>query len=174
MPFYFPFSRYPYSYQYRNRRPYYPPHPAVSSSVVQDEQEEGQRQSKGQVSSQTQSSAQFYARPHAKYQEMRNCKQPSNSHTDKSEGEKRDSTSKNRITPNGNTISNLFSFLPSSIGPLNFHPEALNDIEEPLFEMFGISLYLDDIIIVCILIFLYQEGVKDDMLYISLFLLLIS
>ena len=79
MPFYFPFSRYPYSYQYRNRRPYYPPHPAVSSSVVQDEQEEGQRQSKGQVSSQTQSSAQFYARPHAKYQEMRNCKQPSNS-----------------------------------------------------------------------------------------------
>lgn len=143
MPFYFPFSQYPYSYQYRNRRSYYPPYPAVSSSTVQDN-------------------------------DVRNCKQPSNSHTDKSEGEKRDSTSKNRITPNGNTISNLFSFLPSSIGPLNFHPEALNDIEEPLFEMFGISLYLDDIIIVCILIFLYQEGVKDDMLYISLFLLLIS
>lgn len=143
MPFYFPFSRYPYSYQYRNRRSYYPPYPAVSWSTVQDK-------------------------------EIHNCKQPSNSHTNKSEDEKRNSTSKNRITPNGNTISNLFSFLPSSIGPLNFHPEALNDIEEPLFEMFGISLYLDDIIIVCILIFLYQEGVKDDMLYISLFLLLIS
>lgn len=147
MPFYFPFSRYPYSYQYRNRRPYYPPHPTVSSSTVQDKQ-------------------------------MHNCKQSSDSHTDKDEGEKRNSTSKstskNRITQNSNTISNLFSFLPSSIGPLNFHPEALNDIEEPLFEMFGISLYLDDIIIVCILIFLYQEGVKDDMLYISLFLLLIS
>lgn len=130
MPFYFPFSRYPYSYQYRNRRPYHSPYPAVSSSTVQDKQE--------------------------------------------GENEKRNSTSKNRITQNSNTISNLFSFLPSSIGPLNFHPEALNDIEEPLFEMFGISLYLDDIIIICILIFLYQEDVKDDMLYISLFLLLIS
>lgn len=140
MPFYFPFSRYPYSYQYRNRRPYYPPFPTVSSPTQAQEQERVQTQVKNS----------------------------------ESEKENRNSTSQNRITQNSNTISNLFSFLPSSIGPLNFHPEALNDIEEPLFEMFGISLYLDDIIIVCILIFLYQEGVKDDMLYISLFLLLIS
>ena len=155
MPFYFPFSRYPYSYQYRSRRPYYP-HSAPRGHGD---------------SSNADSSAEF-SNSHT------NCSSGSigsstNSVTDFKE-EKRGSTSKNRITPNSNTISNLFSFLPTSIGPLNFHPEAFNDIDEPLFEMFGISLYLDDIIIVCILIFLYQEGVKDDMLYISLFLLLIS
>ena len=102
------------------------------------------------------------------------CDLPSNSDSKCEEEEKRSSTSKNHITSNSNMISNLFSFLPTSLGPLNFHPEALGDIEEPLFEMFGISLFLDDIIIICILIFLYQENVKDDMLYISLFLLLIS
>lgn len=154
MPFYFPFSRYPYSYQYRNRRPYYPSSPAVSSSS-------GQPDTKYNTESQVQ------------YQGVNELKQPSNRHSE-SEEEKRSCTSKNRITQNSNTISSLFSFLPTSIGPLSFHPEALNDIEEPLFEMFGISLYLDDIIIICILIFLYQEDVKDDMLYISLFLLLIS
>ena len=75
---------------------------------------------------------------------------------------------KNHITKNSNTISNLFSF-----GPLNFNFDAFNDIEQPIFEMFGIKLYIDDIIIICVLIFLYQEGVKDDLLYICLFLLLI-
>lgn len=84
------------------------------------------------------------------------------------------SASKNRIMNSNNAFSNIFSFLPSSIGPLCFNPKALDDLDEPLFEMFGINLYLDDIIIVCVLIFLYQEGVKDDMLYIGLFLLLIS
>ena len=159
MPFYFPFSRYPYSYQYRNRRPYYPPYPTVSSPTQVQEQQQ-------QVQGQARNQAQYHSHTPVQTQsQVQNFE---------SEKEKRNSTSKNRITQNSNTISNLFSFLPSSIGPLNFHPEALNDIEEPLFEMFGISLYLDDIIIVCILIFLYQEGVKDDMLYISLFLLLIS
>ena len=159
MPFYFPFSRYPYSYQYRNRRPYYPPYSTVSSPTQVQEQQQ-------QVQGQARNQAQYHSHTPVQTQsQVQNFE---------SEKEKRNSTSKNRITQNSNTISNLFSFLPSSSGPLNFHPEALNDIEEPLFEMFGISLYLDDIIIVCILIFLYQEGVKDDMLYISLFLLLIS
>ncbi len=81
------------------------------------------------------------------------------------------SSQENRSQNKGNT---LFSFLPSSIGPLVFHPEALTNKEQPLFEMFGIHLYLDDIIIICILIFLYQEEVHDQMLYLCLFLLLIS
>jgi hypothetical protein len=49
-----------------------------------------------------------------------------------------------------------------------------SNIEEPLFEVLGIKLYLDDIIIICLLFFLYQEGVQDEMLYISLILLLLS
>ena len=44
----------------------------------------------------------------------------------------------------------------------------------PIFEILGIKLFLDDIIILCILFFLYQEKVHDEMLYIILFLLLFS
>ena len=42
------------------------------------------------------------------------------------------------------------------------------------FQIFGITLYFDDIILICLLIFLYNEGVKDQFLFISLILLLLS
>lgn len=90
------------------------------------------------------------------------------------EPEKKEEINKNRNNSSQDIFSNLFSFIPTSIGPLNFHPEALSNNELPLFEMFGIHLFLDDVIIICILIFLYKEEVSDQMLYISLFLLLIA
>lgn len=43
-----------------------------------------------------------------------------------------------------------------------------------LFELFGLKLYFDDILIVCLLYFLYNEGVKDEGLFIALILLLLS
>lgn len=43
-----------------------------------------------------------------------------------------------------------------------------------LFEIFGFKIHLDDIIIVGLLFILYKEGVKDEMLYIALVLLLLS
>lgn len=43
-----------------------------------------------------------------------------------------------------------------------------------LFDLFGIKLYFDDILILSLLYFLYNEGVKDEMLFMSLLLLLIS
>jgi hypothetical protein len=42
------------------------------------------------------------------------------------------------------------------------------------FQFFGITLYFDDILLICLLIFLYNEGVKDQFLFISLILLLLS
>lgn len=51
--------------------------------------------------------------------------------------------------------------------------ETVNN-EQAIFEIFGIKLYLDDLIILGILFFLYQQNVKDEMLYIILFLLLFS
>ena len=42
------------------------------------------------------------------------------------------------------------------------------------FELFGLKLYFDDVLIICLLFFLYQEGVKDEELFISLILLLLS
>lgn len=61
-----------------------------------------------------------------------------------------------------------------SFGPIQFKSPIFDDIEEPIFEIFGIKLYLDDIIILGLLFFLYQENVQDEMLYISLILLLLS
>ena len=46
--------------------------------------------------------------------------------------------------------------------------------ENYLFELFGLKLYIDDVIIISLLFFLYQEGVKDDELFISLILLLLT
>ena len=49
-----------------------------------------------------------------------------------------------------------------------------NDEDSPLFQLFGINLYFDDILLICLIFFLYQEGVKDEGLFISLILLLLS
>ena len=46
--------------------------------------------------------------------------------------------------------------------------------EKPIFEIFGIRLYSDDLILLALLFFLYKEEVKDPSLFISLILLLLS
>lgn len=46
--------------------------------------------------------------------------------------------------------------------------------DSPLFQIFGINLYFDDILLICLIFFLYQEGVKDEGLFIALILLLLS
>lgn len=63
---------------------------------------------------------------------------------------------------------------PFSFGPVSFKNPLFTDIEEPIFEIFGIQLFLDDIIILGLLFFLYQEGVQDEMLFMTLILLLVS
>lgn len=52
--------------------------------------------------------------------------------------------------------------------------EQNNRDEREFFEIFGIRLYLDDILILCLLYFLYKEDVHDEMLFFTLILLLIS
>ncbi len=46
--------------------------------------------------------------------------------------------------------------------------------DKPIFELFGIKLFFDDILIISLIFFLYNEGVKDQSLFISLILLLLS
>ena len=62
----------------------------------------------------------------------------------------------------------------SGFGPIHFQNPFSMDSDEPIIEILGISLYLDDIIILGLLFFLYQEGVKDYMLYLVLIMLLLS
>ena len=45
---------------------------------------------------------------------------------------------------------------------------------ESFFDFFGITLYFDDVLIICILIFLYTEGIRDTELFMCLILLLIT
>ena len=62
----------------------------------------------------------------------------------------------------------------NSFGPINFQNPFDVDSDEPILEILGIKLYLDDIIILSLLFFLYKEGVKDEMLFLTLILLLLS
>ena len=46
--------------------------------------------------------------------------------------------------------------------------------QDCFFELFGLNLYFDDILLISLIFFLYQEGVKDEELFVSLILLLLS
>jgi len=100
-----------------------------------------------------------YNNPYYKYQQqyMNNLK---NSQINKTE---------NSIT-NSTKISNTINQHQNNQNSNNCN----SDNNKALFEMFGIKLYMDDLIIIGLLYFLYQENVKDEMLYIVLFLLLFS
>lgn len=54
------------------------------------------------------------------------------------------------------------------------HNEAKSSESEVLFEIFGLKIYFDDLLLLCILFFLYQEGIQDEYLFIALMLLLLS
>ena len=60
------------------------------------------------------------------------------------------------------------------IGPIFLNTNGLSDKEQPLFEISGRKLYLDDLIILALLFFLYKEDVRDDMLFMLLILLLVG
>lgn len=57
---------------------------------------------------------------------------------------------------------------------INENSRGVHDEGEPFINILGINLYSDDILILCILLSLYLEGVKDEMLFISLILLLLT
>ena len=54
-------------------------------------------------------------------------------------------------------------------------PKNTSKVPDPVwFELFGIKLYFDDVLILSLLFFLYKEEVKDEGLFLALVLLLIS
>lgn len=57
----------------------------------------------------------------------------------------------------------------------NLKKEPLKeDDTDTLFEIFGIKLHSDDLLLICLIFFLYKEGVQDQYLFIALILLLLS
>ena len=61
-----------------------------------------------------------------------------------------------------------------NIGPIFINTNGFSNKEEPVLKISGRKLYLDDLIILSLLFFLYKEDVKDDMLFILLILLLVG
>ena len=68
------------------------------------------------------------------------------------------------------------SYKYNSFGPVSFiNPFAEPfDENEPVLEILGLKLYLDDLIILGLLFLLYKEEVQDEMLFLALILLLLS
>ena len=90
--------------------------------------------------------------------------------------------------PYSNANHNVNCPSSSSIDNSNFEPDTQNEnnrnsnqknksnkyIDDYLFDLFGLKIYSDDVLLVSLIYFLYSEEVQDDGLFIVLILLLLS
>ena len=58
--------------------------------------------------------------------------------------------------------------------PTAYPNKQVKPVDNAMFEIFGLKIYFDDLLIICILLFLYQEGIQDEFLFLALILLLLS
>lgn len=98
-----------------------------------------------------------------------------NSNNTKSEKNNNDFIEKEVLTAEKKQSKNRYTNRKSiPIFPVFFDMDGFSDIEKPVLEILGIKLYQDDLIIFALLFILYKENVKDELLFMSLILLLIS
>lgn len=87
-----------------------------------------------------------------------------------------DSNSSNTSSSSSHTSSKDVHF--SNTESSNNHSDDRNladdGDEKCVFEIFGLKIFFDDVLILCILFFLYNEDVKDYELFLCLILLLIT
>ena len=92
-------------------------------------------------------------------------------------------TNKNEIEDEDKTIDNKEnrkkryqkrSSKNISFANINLNGLLQSDLENPIIEILGIKLYLDDLIIISLLFFLYKEDVHDEILFGILILLLLD
>lgn len=77
-------------------------------------------------------------------------------------------------TPNLNNQNNLNKQnISKETDNLNKNKSNSNN-QDYLFDLFGLKLYFDDVLIVSLLYFLYTQGVKDEGLFVTLILLLLT
>lgn len=95
----------------------------------------------------------------------------------------------NTVKNNGKNYSHINNFHSNNIGKnSSFSNYEKQDCEkkgeikeeddnrsyEQFFEIFGVKLFFDDLLILALLFFLYKEEVNDSYLFIVLFILLLS
>lgn len=76
----------------------------------------------------------------------------------------------NNASQNSKSYNNVNS---NPISNTSNDKKEFKDRQE-LFDFLGIKLYFDDVLLICLIFFLYNEGVKDQYLFISLIMLLLS
>ena len=92
----------------------------------------------------------------------RNNKNVKNDKTDKT-------LQNNQNTKNSKKFNETIEFSKDS----NYEKRNYQD-NSAIIEIFGLKLYYDDILLICLIFFLYNEGIKDDSLFTILVLLLLS
>lgn len=80
----------------------------------------------------------------------------------------------NNIKTNNSTSACKEKYLTENIPSKSDIPKDDINNDPYLFDLFGLKLYFDDILLVCLIFFLYNEGVKDDGLFFALILLLLT
>lgn len=56
----------------------------------------------------------------------------------------------------------------------NYNRDTCTNFDNSFFDVFGIHLYYDDILLISLIFLLYNEGIEDSSLFIALILLLLS
>ena len=81
----------------------------------------------------------------------------------------------NSYTPQQITNNNMITNC-ENVNDINFNKKNKSNKynDDYLFDLFGLKIYNDDILLVSLIYFLYSEGVKDDGLFLVLILLLLS
>ena len=99
-------------------------------------------------------------------------------HTHKTDNIRHLDNYKNRKTDNNcydsTHLKNKQSTNLNDLSFSEFTKDTNETLNNPVFNLFGLQLYYDDILLICLIFFLYTEGIKDDFLFIVLVLLLIS
>lgn len=70
--------------------------------------------------------------------------------------------------------TNSFNKIVVSVEDVKENSNEKRYRDSEYFEIFGLKLYFDDILLICMIFFLYNEGVEDQLLFISLVMLLLS
>ncbi len=109
----------------------------------------------------------FFRRPYYYYQQNRYMNSPYNvQKTQEGQNQRHDYIKSQETKQNGEK--------KETIGHTKQNERLGTNKDTSIFEIFGIKLYFDDILLIALIFFLYNEGVEDNFLFISLILLLLS
>lgn len=80
----------------------------------------------------------------------------------------------NRVNPNPKIVTKQEIVDNKQIFIKNETPENRIAKDDAFLDLFGLKLHFDDILLISLIFFLYNEGVKDEGLFLALVMLLLT